>query len=95
MVLRPDSYTVNKMRTSREGLWSPRRRPTKAGMRDLLDELREILGPTAELQPLTDAQAVKHIAQLKAMHQPDQPPSQVIEGLEEAWRAAAAPDMGH
>lgn len=93
MVLRPDSYTVNKMRTSRERLWLPTRRPTRLAMRNLLEELREILRPTAELQTLTDAQAVEHIARLRAMQQPDQPPSQLIEGLEEAWRAAAAPDM--
>ena len=93
MVLKPDSYTVNKMRTSREGLWSQRCRPTRMPMRDLTDELREILGPMAEIQPLTDAQAVDFIAQLKATQKPHQPPSQLIAGLEEAWREAAAPDM--
>jgi len=62
-------------------------------MRDLSDELREILGPTLELPPLSDAEAVRFIQELKAMPNPSPSALAWIKELEAAWFRAAEPDM--
>jgi hypothetical protein len=67
--------------------------PYERAMTDLDKELREILGPVLEMPPMTDAEAVRFIAELKAMRKPDEPRSELIEALEEAWHRAAASDM--
>jgi hypothetical protein len=62
-------------------------------MSDLDDELAAILGPILTLPPLSDADAVRFIRELREM--PDPTPQRLawIEGLEAAWHRAAAPDM--
>lgn len=62
-------------------------------MDDLGKELRDILGHTLDLPPLSDAEAVRFILEMKALQKPGQPPSDLVGALEEAWHRAAAPDM--
>lgn len=62
-------------------------------MTDLSKELRNILGPVLELPPLSDAEAVRWIMELKAMPNPTPERLAWIRDLDDAWHSAAAPDM--
>lgn len=62
-------------------------------MTDLSKELRDILGPVLDLPPLSDAESVRFILEMRALRKPDEPTSELVEALEEAWRRAAAADM--
>lgn len=84
---------MNKKRTSREGLWVHGRQTYNASMSDILDELREILGPIVEMPAMSDADAVRFIQELKSMPDPTPQRLEWIRALEDAWHRAAAPDM--
>ena len=60
---------------------------------DLGRELRDILGPTLDLPPMSDADAVRFIMELKAMPYPSPQRLAWIAELEAAWHRAAAADM--
>lgn len=62
-------------------------------MSDLDKELRELLGPIIDMPPVSDAEAVRWIMELKAMPNPTPERLEWIRSLEEAWHRAAAPDM--
>ena len=62
-------------------------------MTDLDKELREILGSVLELPPVSDAEAVRWIMEMKAMPNPTPARLEWLRSLEEAWHRAAAPDM--
>jgi len=60
---------------------------------DLDAQLREILGPVLELPPMSDAEAVRFIMELKATPNPSPQRLAWIRDLEKAWYQAAADDM--
>ncbi len=62
-------------------------------MDDLEKELRNILGTVIDLPPMTDAEAIRFINELKAMPNPSAQRTEWIRELDEAWHRAAAPDM--
>jgi hypothetical protein len=62
-------------------------------MSDLNDQLRAILGPVLDTGPVSDADAVRWIMELKALPNPTPQRLEWIKSLEEAWHRAAAADM--
>ncbi|RYE50716.1 MAG: hypothetical protein EOP21_03200 [Hyphomicrobiales bacterium] len=67
--------------------------PTTSGMNDLHDELRALLGPVLDMGPVSDADAIRWIMELKALPDPTPQRLEWIKNLEEAWHQAAAADM--
>lgn len=60
---------------------------------DLETELHQVLGHVLELPPMSDADAVRFIRELKSMPNPSPQRLEWIKSLDDAWRRAAAADM--